>query len=591
MIEIKNLNKQYEDKVIFNKVDLDLPPHGLYLIIGPSGVGKSTLLNILSGFDSDYTGSVSILGKDIKDFNEQEKSQYRHQNIGFIFQNYLLLNGYTVLENILLSHKNTDENIRKTQDLLQNLHIQEKENERVENLSGGQKQRVAIARSLFNDPNIVLADEPTGALDRKNANEIMEIFKAISKEKLVIVITHDKKLLSYADASIEIDNQDLQLSKKLPVTSQNIEKSNKKPSSNIKERSIKNFKLNFRKYLTIAIISAIAISSVLFSLSFKNVITHEISLFQEKNIALHTAFIKLDDDKPKIEEIKSDIRLQNVYYQYKLENLNLKYNDTTVNIETLYPVSKANEIISYGKMPTHDTSEIAISPSLAKKFSENIKDLIGKRIKLDYNEKTYNVTVSGIYNAVYDDFILSSQLEQELYSTNEFTSPYSISYDVKNFEDIPIVNQDMMKSNIMVQDASKEVENLLSTFMSLNKIFRVISIMIVVISILIIGVIITKHQNTRYKEMGLYATLGFTKAQNQKLVLLENTYLSLLSMIFTTITTSVLMLITHVLKFPVNITALDIFVSGISSMLVVLVISFILVSRLINTEPAVALRK
>ena len=192
---------------------------------------------------------------------------------------------------------------------------------------------------------------------------------------------------------------------------------------------------------------------------------------------------------------------------------------------------------------------------------------------------------------IHDDFILSSQLEQELYSTNEFTSPYSISYDVKNFEDIPIVNQDMMKSNIMVQDASKEVENLLSTFMSLNKIFRVISIMIVVISILIIGVIITKHQNTRYKEMGLYATLGFTKAQNQKLVLLENTYLSLLSMIFTTITTSVLMLITHVLKFPVNITALDIFVSGISSMLVVLVISFILVSRLINTEPAVALRK
>lgn len=208
MIEIRNLKKMYGIETIFSDANWDFPDNGLVCILGISGSGKSTLLNILAGFDSNYEGEISVCNTLISQMDSHELCQYRRDNIGIIFQNYNLLVGYTVIENILLPCElkgcaNSDDQDRAMA-LLHRLGMSHKINEKIENLSGGQKQRVAIARALINNPSIILADEPTGALDRKNSAEIMELLKEISKECLVLVITHDKKISEYAEGILSI---------------------------------------------------------------------------------------------------------------------------------------------------------------------------------------------------------------------------------------------------------------------------------------------------------------------------------------------------------------------------------------------------
>ena len=210
MIQINNLVKKYDQSLILDDTSFTFPNQGLVCLLGASGCGKSTLLNMIAGFDSDYSGDITVLGTSISNMNADELCAYRRDNIGFIFQNYHLLSGYTVLENILLSCElNTlseEENRANAKELLNKLGLSQKIDEKIENLSGGQKQRVAIARALISNPRIILADEPTGALDRSNSNEIMELLKEISKDRLVIVITHDQKICSFADEVIHIEN-------------------------------------------------------------------------------------------------------------------------------------------------------------------------------------------------------------------------------------------------------------------------------------------------------------------------------------------------------------------------------------------------
>lgn len=174
MVEIKNLTKKYSDNIILENCDFSFPDTGLVCLLGASGSGKSTFLNLIAGFDSDYSGEINFCGHFLNKMNADELCEYRRDNIGFVFQNYCLITGYSVLENILLpcelhqSEKQTNES--KAKELLQRVGLAEKADEKVENLSGGQKQRVAIARALINSPKLILADEPTGALDRTTSS-------------------------------------------------------------------------------------------------------------------------------------------------------------------------------------------------------------------------------------------------------------------------------------------------------------------------------------------------------------------------------------------------------------------------------------
>lgn len=212
MVEIKNLTKIYNENKkngskALNDVSFTLPDTGLVFIVGKSGSGKSTLLNLLGCLDDITSGDIVINGTSISKLSNKKLDEYRGNYIGIIYQNYCLFENQSVLQNIRNSVEltNTKLNTKQLDDLLTKIDIQNKKNTLVKNLSGGQKQRVAIARALIKNPELILADEPTGNLDSKSSKTIFEILKEISRTKLVVVISHDNESArQYADRIITL---------------------------------------------------------------------------------------------------------------------------------------------------------------------------------------------------------------------------------------------------------------------------------------------------------------------------------------------------------------------------------------------------
>ncbi len=208
MLELKNVSKSYKNIKVLNNVNIKFREKEFVSILGPSGSGKTTLLNIIGGLDKYDEGNLIIDGVLTRNFKENDWDNYRSKRIGFIFQNYNLINHLTVLENVELALLvNGKKNKSKIIDILKKVGLEDEMNKLPNELSGGQMQRVAIARSIINENDIILADEPTGALDSKTSVEIMEILKEISRNKLVIMVTHNVELANiYSDRIIEIND-------------------------------------------------------------------------------------------------------------------------------------------------------------------------------------------------------------------------------------------------------------------------------------------------------------------------------------------------------------------------------------------------
>lgn len=221
-LRLLSFSKYFGKKVIYKNVTLEFPETGFILIFGDSGAGKSTLFEVLSGIDIDYLGKVEFFGNDWKELSEKERSNKRYQEIGFLRQSYDLLPLESALENVLLGLRGypLKEEERKVRglSLLNKFGLLEKRESLALYLSGGEKERLALARALINDPTIIIGDEPTGALDKKNALLVLETLKEISKKRLVIVSSHDLKLfLPYADEVLEIKNCKIHVKKPLKI--------------------------------------------------------------------------------------------------------------------------------------------------------------------------------------------------------------------------------------------------------------------------------------------------------------------------------------------------------------------------------------
>lgn len=212
MIELKNIKRTYQSKSgstteALKGISLEFGKKGMTFILGKSGSGKSTLLNILGGLDKYDGGDLCILGKSTKDFKTADFDSYRNTYVGFVFQEFNLLEDYNVYENVLLALQlqQKEVNPEEIETLLEKLELAELKERKVNELSGGQKQRVAIARALIKNPKIILADEPTGNLDSDTGRQVMNLLKEISKEKLVLVVSHDREsAYQYGDRIIEI---------------------------------------------------------------------------------------------------------------------------------------------------------------------------------------------------------------------------------------------------------------------------------------------------------------------------------------------------------------------------------------------------
>lgn len=337
MLTLKNIKKIYEqgDEAVLDDINLTFNKNEFVSILGCSGAGKSTLLNIIEGLDDKTSGKLLINGKDIYKHDDLNLDYYRKNNVGFIFQNYNLIEHLTVYENVMLpllltNSKNKHKRVLK---ILDKTGLKGKKNSKICDLSGGQKQRVAISRALINNPDIILADEPTGALDYKTGYEIMNLIKKLSKNKLVIMVTHNKVLAKkYSSRIIYLDKGRV-ISDTNPSKEKNEYFSTKFKSGNLSIKnallySIKTIKAKRKSFLLTSLSSSIGLILVALIISVSNGLKKEMNLY-EKNV-LSSLPIVIPSVKTKISD-KSKIPKNKLYsYDYKEENSINPINDDFV---------------------------------------------------------------------------------------------------------------------------------------------------------------------------------------------------------------------------------------------------------------------
>ena len=262
MLKIQNINKSYKNNLVLKNINLDFKTTGMYFILGPSGSGKSTLLNLIGGLDKPTNGHIQIDNEDLTNYKNKELDKYHLNTISFIFQDYNLISYMTVQDNIKLSHNKLDDT--KIKEVLIKLNIYEKKNELVKNLSGGEQQRVAIARAILKNSDIILCDEPTGALDRDNGKRVMDILKELSKNRLVIIVSHDINLANtYADKIINILDGETIYQKEIDNQVFN-NRNNKKIKKNyLFKLALKNLLLNKKRTILTSLASSIGITCLL----------------------------------------------------------------------------------------------------------------------------------------------------------------------------------------------------------------------------------------------------------------------------------------------------------------------------------------
>jgi len=215
MILCQSLTKRYQKGSTtvtpLEALNLEVPEGEFLALMGPSGSGKTTLLNLLSGIDSPTSGTLKIAGSDISSLSRSQLTRWRAQNIGYIFQLYHLVPILTAYENVelplLLDSMSKGERRRKVEAALELVGLSDRMHHRPTELSGGQEQRVAIARALVADPELLVADEPTGDLDRESATKILELLQALAREhgKTIVMVTHDPRAADAADRTLHLE--------------------------------------------------------------------------------------------------------------------------------------------------------------------------------------------------------------------------------------------------------------------------------------------------------------------------------------------------------------------------------------------------
>jgi len=337
MLTLKNIKKIYEqsDEAVLDDINLTFNRNEFVSILGCSGAGKSTLLNIIGGLDCKTSGKLLINGKDIYKYNDSNLDYYRKNNVGFIFQNYNLIEHLTVYENVILpllltNSKNKHKRVLK---MLDKVGLKDKKDSKICDLSGGQKQRVAISRALINNPDIILADEPTGALDYKTGYEIMNLIKKLSKNKLVIMVTHNKVLAKkYSSRIIYLDKgrviSDTNPSKKKKIYFNMKNNGRNLSIKNALLYSIKTIKAKRKSFLLTSLASSIGLILVALIISVSNGLKKEMNSY-EKNV-LSSVPIIIPSVKTKISD-KSKIPKNKLYsYDYKEESKINPINDDFV---------------------------------------------------------------------------------------------------------------------------------------------------------------------------------------------------------------------------------------------------------------------
>lgn len=210
MIKLTNIHKAFGSLEVLKGIDLNINPHEVVSIVGPSGAGKTTLLQIMGTLYKPDQGSVEIAGQDVLRLSSNKLSQFRCEHLGFVFQFHQLLPEFSALENVMIpgmiARRSNSEIKKRALELLDFMGLVDRASHKPAELSGGEKQRIAVARALMNNPDVILADEPSGSLDTHNKKELHQLFFRLRQElgQTFVIVTHDEELASLTDRTIHL---------------------------------------------------------------------------------------------------------------------------------------------------------------------------------------------------------------------------------------------------------------------------------------------------------------------------------------------------------------------------------------------------
>ena len=558
MLELKNVCKKY-DRDVLKKINLKFGNKGLICLVGESGSGKTTLLNIIGGLEQPDSGKVIFNGNNIKNI---DSSFYSNQLVSFINQNYNLIDKYTVLENILLpielrrirSPCNVD-------NLLKMLGIYSLKNKKVISLSGGEKQRVSIARCIVQNTRVILADEPTGALDSENAYSVMRILKNLSKQKLVIVVTHNIELAnSFADDIIKIN--DGKICSKLKFINKNKYskiKCNRKIKLsfiNLVKYAIKNLNNKLLRNILTILAFTIGLLSLGIVLSIKTGFNKELDSLNKSSFFNYPLVISknnyVDDFNNKVENkngvnVKKGLFIMNEIDDKLISlvnNIDKKY----VNGITYYrdidhefkSISYVNPSNNYfylvsGRMPENKNEvmilydeEDSISDKLYNYLDVSNNGLINNIFKVNDKE----LIITGIVKSNNDYF---KSLSGILYSNDLFDNEITDIYIYANNLNSKNKIKDLLK-DYEIFDNVEEVVNLTKKMVDgislVLILFSVISLIVSMIMIFVISYISVMERN---KDIGIYKSIGFRNKDIKNLFIVENLIIGMCSFYLTMI--------------------------------------------------------
>lgn len=574
VLELKDVKKYYKmpgggQYEALRGVNAKFAAGEMVAIVGESGSGKSTLMNTIGGLDSDFEGAILYEGKNLRDFSQKEMVNYHKKSIGFIFQNFNLIPHLDLIDNvsIAMTLSNADEKMRRgrAEELLTQVGLKDHMHKKPDQLSGGQKQRVAIARALANDPDVIIADEPTGALDADTTDVILNMIRDIAASgKLVLMVTHSDKVASHCSRVLRIDQGQIVSDQEQKPLDHHLEQ---RTEVKIQQMSLfkaislafKNMKAKFGRNALVSTGMGIGIMSVILMLSLGKGVTSYVSgqmntysnplvaeiqktssqkmrqqgmqaqqtgdkaalaKQQQKNMASlsgtssASAFSK--KDLKKLEKISHVKKLQKGYSAISLGTNQLKYGKKTASMIYLKTVNDgiAKSEIKKGRLPKAGKDEVMIDSGSADNLG---KKILGKKVKasLQIGTKTINKTVKvvGIYEASGSGQVSTLLLPYsdlaKIFKDNGLTLKANVVYltatDKQYTSSIKQAAKDKGFAGSMQEQMTEMFDSILSV---LTYVLTAIAAVSLLVSAIMILVVLNISVVERTQEIGVMKALG-----------------------------------------------------------------------------------
>lgn len=575
MFTLKNITKTFGSETVLKNVSLSITG-GMNYIIGASGSGKTTLLRILSSMDTQYEGEAFYHDRNLKGLSDRERAQFYAAELGFITQGFHLIDELTVRENILIpAYLKQADSEKRLNLLLKKLGIEKLAGQKVRTLSGGQKQRVAIARELMKDPQVLIADEPTAALDAQNAREIGKLLASIAKERTVIVVTHDVSLMQGKCSVFELD-------KGVLIRADKAEGPAKAHSGAVEQRRLTvrsalrmagvNGKRQLGKLLSVVLAMAIAASCLAVNFSDKlNGGSRE--AFQELlekqgnsvlNLLLVPSFVSggevgaEDPGVPQgveqdisglLEEYQNDSRIEAIIMDAPMEDMVVTADGKDFIIEESGQAPNFNQMVA-GRIADNSKNEIVLPQILVKKMGYTNEEILGK--ELTFIASVYNwdsgkpvampisftAKVSGVADTSYgiefdgkverfeheDSLFPSLAIMKDIYAQAEKKNPsFSFTIRADSPEHFLELYDELMAKGIVPLGQVELIRDIMGLKGTALAQTGVASVLIVVLSVLAALSVCLVCGVMRKKEYAVYRLCGYTKSGIVLLTLAEYT--------------------------------------------------------------------